>query len=381
MKKIVFITGTRADFGKLKPLIKAVHEHPDYDYTIFVTGMHLLYRYGFTIDEIHKSGFKNIYTFMNQVHGEPMEMVLANTIKGLSRYLHEFIPDLLIVHGDRVETLAGAITGALRNVLVGHVEGGEISGTVDELIRHAVSKLSHIHFVANTKAAERLRQLGEDQNSVYVIGSPDVDVMLSDQLPSIEVVKKYYEIPFSTYSIVLYHPVTTELSFQRQNANILVSALIESGMNYVVIHPNNDTGSEEIFASYRILNDLQSIKIFPSMRFEYFITLLKNAKFIIGNSSAGVREAPVFAVPSINLGSRQNCRFSHETILDVPIDKSAILCAIRKISTMRNLKATTHFGQGNSVKSFIDALKQDAIWQTPKQKKFLDLVSLKDILF
>ncbi len=374
MKRIVFVTGTRADFGKLKPLILAVHQHPDYEYTIFVTGMHLLYRYGFTVDEVRKSGFTDIYTFMNQVHGEPMEMVLANTIKGLSRYLHEVVPDMLVVHGDRVEALAGSITGSLRNILVGHVEGGEISGTVDELIRHAVSKMSHIHFVANDEAANRLRQLGEDTNSIYVIGSPDIDIMLSDNLPSIGRVKEYYDIEFEEYAVVLYHPVTTELKAQKRNAEILVEALLESGKNFVVIHPNNDTGCEEIFVAYQKFDGLKRFRIFPSMRFEYFITLVKNASFLIGNSSAGVREAPTLAVPSINIGTRQLNRFHYRTILDTEINHASLLKAMKDATDMVEVVATNHFGHGQSVNNFMAALQSDKIWKIKKQKQFLDLV-------
>ena len=374
MKRIVFVTGTRADFGKLKPLILAVHQHPDYEYTIFVTGMHLLYRYGFTVDEVRKSGFTDIYTFMNQVHGEPMEMVLANTIKGLSRYLHEVVPDMLVVHGDRVEALAGSITGSLRNILVGHVEGGEISGTVDELIRHAVSKMSHIHFVANDEAANRLRQLGEDTNSIYVIGSPDIDIMLSDKLPSIGRVKEYYDIEFEEYAVVLYHPVTTELKAQKRNAEILVEALLESGKNFVVIHPNNDTGCEDIFVAYQKFDGLKRFRIFPSMRFEYFITLVKNASFLIGNSSAGVREAPTLAVPSINIGTRQLNRFHYRTILDTEISHASLLKAMKDATDMVEVVATNHFGHGQSVNNFMAALQSDKIWKIKKQKQFLDLV-------
>ncbi|MBM9513003.1 UDP-N-acetylglucosamine 2-epimerase [Desulfogranum marinum] len=373
MRKIVFVTGTRADFGKLKPLIRAVHEHPDYEYTIFVTGMHLLYQYGFTVDEVRKAGFHNIFTFMNQVQGEPMEMVLANTIKGLSRYMHEVVPDMLVVHGDRVEALAGAITGALRNVLVGHVEGGEISGTVDELIRHAVTKMSHIHFVANEEAADRLRQLGEQDKSIYVIGSPDVDIMLSDDLPTIEEVKSYYDIGFDEYGVVLYHPVTTEVKDQRRNAEVLVESLLESGNNYVVIHPNNDTGSEEIFHAYKKMEGLSCFRIFPSMRFEYFITLLRHSQFLIGNSSAGVRETPTLAVPSINLGTRQHNRYRYSSILNANMGKAAILESIEKALSLDNVKPSHHFGYGNSVKNFMLALGEEMIWETEKQKQFLDI--------
>jgi UDP-N-acetylglucosamine 2-epimerase (hydrolysing) len=373
MKKIVFLTGTRADFGKIKPLIRAVDDSPDFDYTIFVTGMHLLFRYGLTVDEVHKAGFKNIYTFMNQIHGEPMEMVLANTIQGLSRYVHEFVPDMLVVHGDRVEALAGAIVGALRNILVGHIEGGEISGTVDDLIRHSVTKLSHLHFSANKSAEERLRQLGEHPQSIYTIGSPDIDVMLSNSLPSLNIVKQKYGIRFNTYSVVLYHPVTTELDKQRKNADELVSALLSSGKNYVVIHPNNDTGCDDIFDAYLRLENNSQIRELPSMRFEYFLALLKYASFIIGNSSAGIREAPVFAVPTINIGTRQQNRFSCESIIDIDPHVISILNAIKHVESMKVLQSSYHFGNGNSAVKFIKALNEKKIWDTPKQKQFLDM--------
>ena len=153
IRKILFLTGTRADFGKLKPLMQIVEASSQFDLHVFVTGMHTLSRYGFTQEEVRKAGFKRIITYNNQVLREPMDLILANTINGLSRYVHETRPDMIIVHGDRVETLAGVIIGAISNILVAHIEGGERSGTIDEVIRHAVSKLSHLHFVANDAAA------------------------------------------------------------------------------------------------------------------------------------------------------------------------------------------------------------------------------------
>ena len=149
MKRILFLTGTRADFGKLRPLIQQVDAHPNFEAVVFVTGMHTLELYGYTVLEVRNAGFRNLHVHMNQFPNEPMDLVLANTISGLSRFVHEETPDLIVVHGDRVEALAGAVVGALRNILVAHVEGGELSGTVDDLIRHAVSKLSHLHCVAN----------------------------------------------------------------------------------------------------------------------------------------------------------------------------------------------------------------------------------------
>lgn len=371
MKRIVFITGTRADFGKLKPLIKAVDQHPDFEYHIFATGMHLLYRYGLTVEEIHKAGFENIFTFMNQVHGEPMEMALANTITGLSRYLHELNADLLVVHGDRVEALAGATVGALRNILVGHVEGGEISGTVDDLIRHAASKLAHLHFVANQEAEKRLLQLGETPSSIHIIGSPDIDVMLADDLPGIVEVKTYYEIDFSNYAIALYHPVTTESDTIADHARAFVQAVLEfKKQNFVIIFPNNDVGCEQIFAAYKELEGLDHVKFFPSLRFEMFLSLLKHSDFILGNSSAGIREAPVFGIPTVNVGSRQLNRFNHDSIINVADNKNEITDAMQKAKSMGKLKPCHHFGVGDSARSFLDALNRTAFWETPVQKTF-----------
>lgn len=370
MKKIVFITGTRADFGKLKPLIQAVEKHPDFDYAIFATGMHMLYRYGLTVEEIHKSGFHNIFTFMNQVHGEPMEMVLANTIAGLSRYVHEYEPDMLVVHGDRVEAMAGATVGAIRNVLVGHIEGGEVSGTIDELIRHSTSKLAHLHFVANQEAKSRLIQLGEREESINIIGSPDIDVMLSDQIPTIDVVKTHYGISFDDYAILMFHPVTTELKDLPQQIEIIKDAILESGMNYVLIYPNNDSGSKYILQAYETLKDNECIRLFPSIRFEYFLSLLKNAKFIIGNSSAGIHEAPVFGIPTINIGTRQQNRFSHHSIFNVDYSIEQIVKTIQSVKGKEKFEPCKHFGVGKSAERFISAIEIQDLWDTSKQKIF-----------
>ena len=160
MKKIVFLTGTRADFGKLKSLIQTTQDNSNYEVHIFATGMHLNAKYGLTSDEIYKAGFRNIYPFVNHTKEEHMDRALAKTIEGFSDYIEGINPDLIVVHGDRVEAMGGAIVGSLNNILVAHVEGGEISGTIDELIRHSISKLAHIHLVTNNNAKTLLLQLG-----------------------------------------------------------------------------------------------------------------------------------------------------------------------------------------------------------------------------
>lgn len=372
-KRILFLTGTRADFGKLKPLMRAVDQHPDFECQIFVTGMHMMRRYGYTVEEVRKAGFTDLHLFMNQIEGESMELVLSNTIVGLSRFVHEDPPDLLVVHGDRVEALAGAIVGSIRNVLTAHIEGGEHSGTIDGLIRHSVSKMSHIHFVANEAASNLLRQLGEDPSSIYPIGSPDVDVMLSSDLPSLRSAKARYDVTFDRYGIVLFHPVTSELAHTRDHARALVDAVLESGHPCLVVYPNNDEGSEQIFREYSRFEGIPRIRVFPSIRFEYFLSFLKGADFIVGNSSAGIREAPVYGVPAVNLGSRQRGRFRHTTITDVepeaPAIRDAIIAALKRTERV----PTHHFGDGRSAERFIDALENDRFWETSTQKQLLEL--------
>lgn len=374
IKKILFLTGTRADFGKLKPLMQAVESSSQFDLYVFVTGMHTLSRYGFTQEEVRKVGFKRIITYNNQVLREPMELILANTINGLSRYVHEARPDMIIVHGDRVETLAGAIIGAISNILVAHIEGGERSGTIDETIRHAVSKLSHIHFVSNEEAAKRLRQLGENSENIIIVGSPDLDIMFSPELPSLDLVKKRYELFFEQYGIVLFHSVTSEIESLTEHANNLVSALLKSKKNYIVIYPNNDEGCDKIFDAYKRLENNPRFRILPSLRFEYFLVLLKHAEFIIGNSSAGVREAPAYAIYTINIGTRQDKRFIHESIIDASYNTEAILDSINKISTLLRPTPSKYFGNGKSAERFLQVLEDEKTWNISTQKVFYDLV-------
>lgn len=372
-RSILFITGTRADFGKLKPLMRAVEARADMECRIFVTGMHLLARYGYTYRQVEREGFANVFTAMNQSGGEAMDLALANTVQALGKHVSEDPPDMIVVHGDRLEALAGAIVGAFRNILVAHVEGGERSGTIDEMIRHSVTKLAHLHFVANDEARQRLLQMGESPDAVFVIGSPDIDIMLSPDLPDLSAVRSRYDIAFERYAVALYHPVTTEPETQAARAQAFVAALKESGRRFVVIAPNNDAGSEHIHAAYQALEGHADFRLFPSMRFEYFLSLMRNARFLIGNSSAGIREAPIFGVRTINVGSRQRGRFAHDSILNVPETREAMLEAVNACWDMDGCAPCYHFGRGNSVELFMERLGDARLWELSRQKHFRDI--------
>jgi len=378
-KKIVFLTGTRADFGKLKSLITITQGSNDYDVHIFVTGMHLNPLYGLTGGEVVKCGYRNIHQFVNHDSIEYMDRTLAKTISGFSEYIESLKPDLIIVHGDRVETMAGAIVGSFNNILVAHIEGGEVSGTIDGLIRHAVSKISHLHFVSNEEAKKRLIQLGELDDTIYILGSPDLDLMNPKALPSLDIVTRHYEIGFIDYAIAIFHPVTTEHPNIKENVKYFVDALLETGDNFIVIFPNNDLGSNEILNEYTRIENHEKIKIYPSLRFEYFLTLLRNAKYIIGNSSAGIREASFYSTPTIDIGSRQQNRAKAPSIFHCNNDTNSIINAVLKAKKyLSQDDSESYFGNGKSDQMFLALLNEESLWLTQHQKNFQDISYEKD---
>ena len=375
MKKIVFLTGTRADFGKLKSLMSISQNSKNFEVHLFVTGMHMNPLYGLTVDEIIKAGFKKIYKYINHDSQNHMDRNLAKTIDGFSQYIEHVNPDLIVVHGDRVEALAGAIVGSLNNILVAHIEGGEVSGTVDELIRHSVSKMSHIHLVANDEAKNRLIQLGEFKKSIFILGSPDLDLMNDKNLPDIDKCKNYYDITFDQYAMAMFHPITTEYKNIKTYAKNFVDALIKSEINYILIYPNNDLGSKEVLQEFERLKLLDRIKIFPSLRFEYFLRFLKESNFIIGNSSAGIREAPYYKVPTVDIGSRQNNRAKLDTIFHSSYEVTDIIKAIDNVMKINFKNNSTnndefHFGKGRSDELFLELLKSTKLWKISHQKQF-----------
>ena len=370
-KKIVFLTGTRADFGKIKSLIEIARANPAFEVHIFATGMHMDKKYGYTVIELEKYGYDNIYKYINHDTESAMDITLSRTIEGFANYIRLVEPDLIIIHGDRIEALAGATVGALNNILVAHIEGGELSGTVDELIRHAVSKLSHVHFVANKEAKTRLKQMGENDASIFVIGSPDMDAMLHKPLPAWQDVKQKYEIPFDDFFISMFHPVTTEFDQMDENAAQYIDSLEESNLNFVAIYPNNDKGSDFILKKLNRLSKNSRFKIYPSLRFEAFLVLMKHSKAVVGNSSAGIREAPFYGIPTVNVGTRQSGRTNNPDIINTSYKREDIIKGIQK-AVSQKITPRVLFGDGKSDEKFIGIISNDLFWNIPKQKVFTD---------
>jgi len=373
MKKILFVTGTRADYGKIKSLIVNLQKKNSFKVYVFVTGMHNLKKFGSTWEVLKLDGIKNMIRFRNQKYNDSMDLVLSKTIVGFKKTVEKIKPDLILIHGDRTETLACAIVGSLNNYRTAHIEGGEVSGTVDEILRHSISKLSHIHFVTNMTAKKRLTQMGEVKKNIFIIGSPDVDIMKSNRLPKLDEVKKKYDINFENYGIALLHPVTTNIKNLKNETITFLNSIKKSKKNFVLLYPNNDYGSNLILKEFNKL-DNPNIRILPSMRFEYYIELLKSSKVIMGNSSSGIMEAPYFGVPTINIGDRQKNRSILKSINHCIFDEKKILNLINYFFTKElKYKKKNEFGSGNSFTIFNKILYSKKLWKIDTQKQFQDL--------
>lgn len=369
-KKIIFITSTRADFGKIKNVINEINKLSKFKLYIFVTGMHMERTFGSTWDEVTKV-FKNIKIkkFSNKTTKQGLDIAVSNTIKGFSNYTKKVKPDLIFVHGDRLEALAAAIVGSINKFLIAHIEGGERSGTIDEHVRHSITKLSHLHFVSNLKAKKRLIKLGEYKNKIFATGSPDVDLMIAKNLPSLNELKIKYDLKFKNYILFLFHPFGTQINELNKQMDVLIKAVKSSNQNAVIIYPNNDPGFELII--YKIKKNFSNsskFRIYKSMRFEYFLKTLMEASLILGNSSAGFYEAPVFGVPTINVGPRQKNRGKLVSVFNVNFNSLKISNLIRKINN-KKFKPLKVFGKGNSARKIAQILLKKSTWKTNFQKQ------------
>lgn len=369
-KKIIFVTSTRADFGKLKSLIKITKLSLKFKVKIVVTGMHLLKKFGSTYKEVVKLFKSNIIKFENQKSNDKLEIILYKTIKKFSEIVKNEKPDLIIIHGDRVDALGCATVGALNHILTGHIEGGEISGTIDDSIRHSITKLSHLHFVGTTTAKKRVLKMGEMKKSIFNIGSPDSDIIIKKKLPSIDIVKKRYDIFFEKYSVLIWHPVTSELNKIKQDTLKLVKFCEKTKHKFVTIYPNNDPGNKIILDLYRKLNK-KNFRLLRSLRFEHFLTLLKNANYIIGNSSSAIYEAPILGTPAINLGNRQHKRIDSKQIYNIKI-QNLNLKKINQFLKNYKMNKNLRFGDGNSDKKFLKTISRESFWNISTQKYFRD---------
>jgi GDP/UDP-N,N'-diacetylbacillosamine 2-epimerase (hydrolysing) len=331
-RKIAVVTGNRAEYGIYFPVLTAIQKSSKLDLSLIVTGMHLSDKFGHTVDEIEKDGFNidaKIPLGLSEDSVVSMARDVGVCILGLTDAFEIIKPDILLVLGDRGEMLAAAIVGIYMNIPVAHLHGGEVSGTVDESVRHAITKLSHIHFPATEESAERIRKLGEDDFRIHVVGAPALDTIMAGNFVSKEEIGKRFDIDINKpIVIVVQHPVTTELDYVERQIRETMDAVVEFGEQTVVIYPNADAGGRQIIEIIEQYRNYTFIRIFKNLRHVDYLSLMRSADLMVGNSSSGIIEAPSFGIPVVNIGTRQIGRQRGQNVIDVDYDKDAIIKAI-----------------------------------------------------
>ena len=335
MKKIVYITGTRAEYGLMSSVLKEIQLSKELDLTIIVTGMHLLRKHGYTIDLIEKDKIPitKIISMYEEVDSSKVGLgkAVGNSIIKFTEVLDDIKPDLLLILGDRFEALVAVITASTLKIPVGHIHGGDISGTIDENIRHAITKLSHIHFPATLNSAERLRRLGEEEKRIYMVGSPTVDVLLQEHLlDKSKICKKLGLNPSESIILCIQHPNFFESDQAGEQMKITLKVLKDLNVQSVIIYPNNDLGSDLIIQEIRNNEGNPKFKIFENLERNIYLSLLKITDLLIGNSSGGLIETPLYKVPFLNIGTRNEDREKVENVLNVGYDYDEIKNAAQK---------------------------------------------------
>lgn len=330
MKKIIYITGSRSDFGLMLSTLKKIDKNSNLELSLIVTGMHLSKKYGKSINEIKKSGLKILKTIPiieeEETKNLNMGISTGKCIIKLSKLLDKLKPDILLLEGDRFETLASAIAGAFLNIPIAHISGGDVSKSIDDSIRHAITKLAHIHFPGTKKSAQRIIKMGEEPWRVHMVGTP-INVKISSKKD----IKEKLGIDLNKKTIlIIQHPVTTEFDIARKQMKELMGAINELKEQKIIIYPNNDPGSDKIINVIKEQTKKDTF-VYKNLPQEIFTGILKNVEMIIGNSSAGIVEAPRFNIPCINLGIRQEGRERAKNVIDSKINKTHILNAIKKI--------------------------------------------------
>ena len=332
MRKICVVITARPSYSRIKTVLSAIQNHPDLELQLIVTASALLDRYGTAVDYIEKDGFNISSKVFNILEGENLSVASKSTgigILELSSIFENIKPDIIVTVADRFETMATAISASYMNIPLAHIQGGEVTGNIDEKVRHAITKLSDYHFVASADAYKRVIRLGEEKDIVFNTGCPSIDLAM-------DIVKgsSLNFNPFEKYSgvgntfnysdgylVVLQHPVTTEYSQSQEHIEITLSAIHEIGLPTFWFWPNVDAGSDGTSKGIRLFREnyiSNKIHFFKNMEPMDFLKLIYNSKVFIGNSSTGIRECSFLGIPVVNIGTRQNRRMRGKNVFDVP---------------------------------------------------------------
>jgi GDP/UDP-N,N'-diacetylbacillosamine 2-epimerase (hydrolysing) len=375
-KKILVVTERRADYSKFRPILKKIAKSKKLDYFLVVTGTHLLKEHGKTLNEIKKDGFKITAVFPMYKKNSPdtgSEMVRAfgRAVNNLTTIIEKIKPDLILAGFDIGANFASSIIGSHMNIPVAHIEGGEVTGTIDESIRHATTKFAHLHFTSNSQATQRLLKMGENPKYVFTVGNPSLDAILEVKNIPEKILEKKYNLDFKKpFVIMLQHTVTSEINEIDTHVLKTIQAIQELNIQTIIIYGNADAGSKKIFKIIKNSN----IKQFATVQFDEFINLLKHSSALVGNSSSGIIEAQFLHVPSINIGTRQQGRLRAYSVIDVKYNKKQIKNAIKKaisdksfLTKVKNSKSL--YGDGHTSEKIIKILENTDLKKISTQKE------------
>ena len=377
-RKILVTTGTRAEYGIFRPVLEKIEMSKKLDLLLVVTGTHNSKKYGMTINEIKKDGFK----ISKIIKILPKSDTLYSTTQSLgegiisfSKVFKKLKPDINLILGDRDEMLASAISAYHMNIPNAHIHGGDKSGGLDEYNRHAITKISNIHFPATEKSKKRILKMGENPKFVFVTGSPSVDEIKNNKITTKKALERKYGINFYGNEILLiYHPVTTQLEKDSTQIYNILNSIVKLGYTCIAIAPNSDAGRNEIFCALKNYSKkYKFIKIFSTLPRSDYLGMLKNCGVLLGNSSSGMIEASYFQIPVVNIGIRQKNREKGKNVIDVNINsKNLVYQAIQKALKIKKSKKSTFdfpFGRGNSAQKIVTHLENVSLGKYLIQKE------------
>ncbi|HEY1558634.1 MAG TPA: UDP-N-acetylglucosamine 2-epimerase [Kofleriaceae bacterium] len=371
-RKVCVVVTARPSYSRIKTALRAISDHPALELQLVVAASALLDRYGSAVQVIERDGFEISARVYMVLEGESPTSMAKTTGLGLIELATAFDnlrPDVVVTVADRYETLATAVAASYMNVPVAHVQGGEVSGSIDEKVRHAVTKLSDTHFVASKMAAERVRRMGEDPATIFVTGCPSIDIaseILTDPALDFDPIVKYGGVGATLdlsrgYLVVMQHPVTTEHQLARRHVNETLHAVRDTKMPTLWFWPNVDAGSDGTSAgirAFREIEDAHNIHFFKNMAPADFIRLLYSSSCLVGNSSVGIRESGFLGVPVVNIGVRQAGRERSSNVRDVGYDCAEIGEAVRAQVAHGRFPRDTLYGDGNAGKRIADLLAE-----------------------
>lgn len=336
-RRVLAVSGIRSEYDIMSSVYRAISNHPELELQLVVTGAHLSEAYGHTIDDVRADGFviaDEIESLLNGDRASFRVKGLGIQLQGLTQTVDRLKPDVLLVLGDREEAMTTALVGAYMNIPVAHVAGGDrVVGNVDDQVRHAVTKLAHLHFVTNSESAERILKMGEQPFRIHDVGNPGLDRLL--EIQQLDCAELSNRLGFAIeddapFIMVIQHAISTEIEFAYQQMKITLEAVQELGIKAVLSYPNSDAGSQQIIRAIREFEGLDCLHIAKNIPRLEFVNLMRRASCLIGNSSAGILEAPLLKLPVINIGNRQLGRLHAENVEFVPHDKKQLLEALRR---------------------------------------------------